>query len=207
MENKKYTIGYLDEEEQWRLIARDGLISDFNVSVLDLPPSPFKIWDEIIENKLDAMIVDFRLFENGIVTYTGKEIIDEVRRHNRHFPLFIMTSYENDAFSQCEDVLIIRDKRMFNNNEELSSFKMTLKALLDSYYKKENLFRKRLLQLNKLETLNKTQKEEKFEIELYLAELDQDNSIPLNLLSSGYNESMDTILKLAREISCSLKKQ
>lgn len=207
MENKKYTIGYLDEEEQWRLIARDGLISDFNVSVLDLPPSPSKIWDEIIENKLDAMIVDFRLFENGIVTYTGKEIIDEVRQHNRHFPLFIMTSYENDAFSQCEDVLIIRDKRMFNNNEELSSFKMTLKALLDSYYKKENLFRKQLLQLNKLETLNKTQKEEKFEIELYLAELDQDNSIPLNLLSSGYNESMDKILKLAREISCSLKKQ
>lgn len=207
MGEKKYIVGYLDEEEQWRLTARNGLISDFTVSVLDLPQSPEQIWPVILKEKLDALIVDFRLFESGEVTYTGKEIITEVQRHNKHFPLFIMTSYENDAFSQCEDVLIIRDKRMFDNNEELSRFKLTLSARLDSYYKKESLFRKRLLELNKLENLTQPQKEEKFEIELYLSELDLDNSLPLNLLSSGYTESMESLLKLAKEISNSLKKQ
>lgn len=206
MEEKKYNVGYLDEEEQWRLTARDGLLSDFKVSVLNLPPSPVQIWPLILENMLDALIVDYRLYESGEVTYTGNDIISEVQQHNRHFPLFIMTSYENDAFSQCEDVLIIRDKRMFQNEEELVRFKQTLKGHIDAYYKKESKYRQRLLELNKLETLTQPQKEEKFKIELYLSELDLDNSPALNLLPSGYTESMESMLKLAKEISESLKK-
>ena len=205
MEEKKYNIGYLDEEEQWRLTARNGLISDFKVSVLDLPQSSDMIWPVVLEKNLDALIVDFRLFESGEVTYNGNDIIKEVQRHNQHFPLFIMTSYENDAFSQCEDVLIIRDKRMFQNEEELVRFKHTLMGRLDAYYNKESSCRKRLLELNKLETLTQPQKEEKFKIELYLAELDLDNSPALNLLSSGYTEEMTAMLKLARDISDSLK--
>lgn len=206
MKNDNYIVGFLDEEEQWRLTARDGLISDFKVEILDLPQSSEQIWSVIIEKKLDALIVDFRLFESGEVTYTGDDIITEVQRHNRHFPLFIMTSYENDAFSQCEDVLIIRDKNMFQNEEELSRFKLTLKGRIDAYYKKEKQYQQRLLELNKLEVLTRQQKEEKFEIELYLSELDLDNAPALNLLSSGYSESLESILKLAREISNSLKK-
>ena len=205
MEERKYNVGYLDEEDQWRLTARNGLISDFKVSVLDLPQSSDMIWPVVLEKELDALIVDFRLFESGEVTYNGNDIIKEVQRHNLHFPLFIMTSYENDAFSQCEDVLIIRDKRMFQNEEELVRFKHTLMGRLDAYYNKESSCRQRLLELNKLETLTQPQKEEKFKIELYLAELDLDNSPALNLLSSGYTEEMESMLKLARDISESLK--
>ena len=205
MEEKKYKIGYLDEEEQWRLTARNGLISDFKVSVLDLPQSSDMIWPVVLEKELDALIVDFRLFESGEVTYNGNDIIKEVQRHNQHFPLFIMTSYENDAFSQCEDVLIIRDKRMFQNEEELVRFKRTLTGRLDAYYNKKSSCKQRLLELNKIETLTQSQKEEKFKMELYLAELDLDNSPALNLLSSGYTEEMETMLKLARDISDSLK--
>lgn len=204
MEEKKYNVGYLDEEEQWQLTARNGLISDFKVSVLDLPQSSKEIWPVVLEKELDALIVDFRLFESGEVTYDGDDVIKEVQRHNRHFPLFIMTSYENDAISHCEDVLIIRDKRMFQNEEELLRFKHVLKGHVDAYYNKERDCKQRLLELNKLETLSPSQKEEKFEIELYLAELDLDNSPALNLLSSGYTESMESMLKLAREISVSL---
>ena len=205
MEEKKYNVGYLDEEDQWRLTARNGLISDFKVSVLDLPQSSDMIWPVVLEKELDALIVDFRLFESGEVTYNGNDIIKEVQRHNLHFPLFIMTSYENDAFSQCEDVLIIRDKSMFQNEEELVRFKHTLMGRLDAYYNKENSCKQRLLELNKLETLTQPQKEEKFKIELYLAELDLDNSPALNLLSSGYTEEMAAMLKLVRDISDSLK--
>ena len=205
MEERKYNVGYLDEEDQWRLTARNGLISDFKVSVLDLPQSSDMIWPVVLEKELDALIVDFRLFESGEVTYNGNDIIKEVQRHNLHFPLFIMTSYENDAFSQCEDVLIIRDKSMFQNEEELVRFKHTLTGRLDAYYNKENSCKQRLLELNKLETLTQTQKEEKFKIELYLAELDLDNSPALNLLSSGYTEEMESMLRLARDISDSLK--
>jgi len=205
MEGKKYNVGYLDEEEQWRLTARNGLISDFNVSVLELPPSSEQIWATVLDKGLDALIVDFRLFESGEVTYNGNDIIKEVQRHNLHFPLFIMTSYENDAFSQCEDVLIIRDKRMFQNEKELVRFKHTLTGRIDAYYNKKSSCRQQLLELNKLETLTQPQKEEKFKIELYLAELDLDNSPALNLLSSGYTEEMESMLKLARDISDSLK--
>ena len=206
MDKENYIVGYLDEEEQWRLTARNGLLPDFKVVVLDLVKTPDQIWDVVREKKLDALIVDFRLFESGEVTYNGNDIIQEVQRHNLHFPLFIMTSYENDAFSQCEDVLIIRDKNMFQNEGELARFKQTLKSHIDSYYKKEEACRKRLLELNELETLTQPLKEEKYKIELYLSELDLDNSPGLNLLSSGYTESMEAILNLAKDISNSLKK-
>lgn len=206
MENRDYIIGYLDEEEQWRLTARNGLMPDFKVTVLDLIQKPEHIWPVILEKKLDALIVDFRLFESGEVTYTGNDIIREVQKHNMHFPLFIMTSYESDAFSQCEDVLIIRDKSMFRNEKELARFKQTLKGRLDAYFRKEDACRQRLLELNKMTTLNQPLKEEKYKIELYLSELDLDNSPALNLLSSEYNDSMESILKLAQEISSSLKK-
>ena len=206
MDKRNYIVGFLDEEEQWRLTARNGLLSDFKVVVLDLVKTPDQIWDAVREKKLDALIVDFRLFESGEVTYNGNDIIQEVQRHNLHFPLFIMTSYENDAFSHCEDVLIIRDKSMFQNEVELARFKQTLKGHIDSYYKKEEVCRKRLLELNKMETLTQPLKEEKYKIELYLSELDLDNSLGLNLLSSGYTESMEEILNLAKDISNSLKK-
>ncbi|MCR5036631.1 MAG: hypothetical protein K6A73_04845 [Bacteroidales bacterium] len=206
MDKRNYIVGFLDEEEQWRLTARSGLLPDFKVVVLDLVKTPDQIWDVVREKKLDALIVDFRLFESGEVTYNGNDIIQEVQRHNLHFPLFIMTSYENDAFSHCEDVLIIRDKSMFQNEGELARFKQTLKGHIDSYYKKEEVCRKRLLELNKMETLTQPLKEEKYKIELYLSELDLDNSLGLNLLSSGYTESMEEILNLAKDISNSLKK-
>ena len=206
MDKNNYIIGYLDEEEQWRLTARNGLKSDFKIVVLDLPQTPDMVWPAIIENKLDALIVDFRLFESGEVTYNGNDVIVEVQKHNKHFPLFVMTSYENDAFSQCEDVLIIRDKSMFQKEEELHRFKQTLKSRLDSYYRKKDECRRRLLELNKLDNLTQPQKEEKFKTELYLSELDLDNAPALNLLSSGYTEAMESILRLAEDISSSLKR-
>ncbi len=207
MDKNNYNIGYLDEEEQWRLTARNGLKSDFRIVVMDLPQAPDMVWPAILENKLDALIIDFRLFESGEVTYNGNDVIIEVQKHNKHFPLFVMTSYENDAFSQCEDVLIIRDKSMFQKSEELHRFIQTLKSRLDSYRRKEEECRQRLLELNKLDTLSQPQKEEKFKMELYLSELDLDNAPALNLLSSGYTDSMQSMLKLAEEISDSLKKK
>ena len=80
MENNNYCIGYLDEEEQWRLTARNGLKSDFKIVVLDLPQTPDMVWPAILENKLDAIIVDFRLFENGEVTYNGNDVIVDVQK-------------------------------------------------------------------------------------------------------------------------------
>ena len=199
MEKTNYTVGYLDEEEDWQIIIRDRLKNDFKILILDLPSNPEQIWDIVLEKKIDALIVDFCLFESGSVSYSGNDIINAIQRHNIHFPLFIMTSYEHNAFSQCEDVLIIRDKGMFQNEESLKRFKLTLKRHLDNYYQKENLFRQRLLELNKKNMLNKQEDEEKFKIELYLAELDIDHSPALNLLSSKHTETMENLLNLLKK--------
>lgn len=201
----KYRIGYLDEEDQWRLVARSKLKSEFDIVLLDLPRDITSIWAIIIDQKIDAMIIDFRLFENGEVTYDGNDVIQEIHNHNRHFPMFIMTSYDNDAFQSCEDVLIIRDKEIFENEGELNRFKTTLKTWLGSYYNKKSTFESRLLELNRLDTLNNQQKQEKFSIELYLSELDMDNAPQLNLLTSGYEEQLNSILHLAQELSSSIK--
>lgn len=203
MEKTNYTVGYLDEEEDWQIIIRNRLKNDFKILILDLPSNPEQIWDTVLKEKIDALIVDFCLFESGSVSYTGNDIINAIQQHNMHFPLFILTSYEHNAFSKCEDVLIIRDKGIFQNEESIKQFKLTLKGRLDAYYKKKDSFRQRLLELNKKNTLNQQDKEEKFKIELYLSELDLDHSPALNLLPSGLEEYLESILKLTKEISSS----
>ena len=82
-----------------------------------------------------------------------------------------------------------------------------MKGRLDAYFKKESSSKQRLLELSKIDVLTSAQKEEKYRLELYLAETDLDNSPDLGLLPSGYTESMESMLKLAKDISNSLNKK
>lgn len=131
--NRMFTIGYLDEEEQWKLMFRNSLKSDFNIVLLDLPEKVSDIWRIVEEEKLDALIVDFRLFESGKVTYNGNDVVNDIRSHNLHLPMFVITSYEDNAIELCEDVFIVRGKEMLTDTQKLSLFKKMLSRAINTY--------------------------------------------------------------------------
>lgn len=201
-DNKKFTIGYLDEEEQWKLMFRNSLKSDFNVVLLDLPEKASDIWQIVEEKKLDALGVDFRLFESGKVSYNGNDIVKEVIRHNLHLPVFIITSYEGDAVELCEDIFIVRGKEMLT--EKLSLFKKMVLRAVNTYSHQISDANAIILEINrKLEkgmVLTVDEEEKRFNAERFLAELNLSDSFDTNMLTSAYSTQLQSLLDAANKI-------
>ena len=201
-DNKLFTIGYLDEEEQWKLMFRNSLKSDFNIVLLDLPEKASDIWQIVEEKKLDALGVDFRLFESGKVSYNGNDIVKEVIRHNLHLPVFIITSYEGDAVELCEDIFIVRGKEMLT--EKLSLFKKMVLRAVNTYSHQISDANAIILEINrKLEkgmVLTVDEEEKRFNAERFLAELNLSDSFDTNMLTSAYSTQLQSLLDAANKI-------
>ncbi|MFV0403904.1 MAG: hypothetical protein ACK5KV_08135 [Bacteroides graminisolvens] len=209
MNDFKYNIGYLDEEELWQAQAMQRFGTEFNVKLIEIPISLSDIWTFIVDNELDAMIVDFRLFESGQVTYDGAQVISEIIKHNEHFPMFIMTSYENNAVEQSENVLIIRGKDVLTDDELFEKFSQVLKASISSYRKKVEKAKTDLLEIaQKIRTGGQTTPADdaiRFNAELFLSQINKDNSMPMNLNSMGHSQQMEKMLDMTKDLLKKLK--
>lgn len=200
--NRMFTIGYLDEEEQWKLMFRNSLKSDFNIVLLDLPEKASDIWQIVEENNLDALGVDFRLYESGRVTYNGNDIVKEVLRHNLHLPVIIITSYEGDAVELCEDFYIVRGKEMLT--DKLPLFKKMLMSAINTYKHRILDANEAILEINrkleKGETLSTDEEEKRFKAERFLAELNIPDSFDSNMLTSAYSSQLQSLIDAANKI-------
>lgn len=202
--NNFFTIGYLDEEEQWKLTVRSSLKSDFNIVLLDLPEKTSDIWQIVEKENLDALIVDFRLFESGKVTYNGNDVVKDIRCHNLHLPMFVITSYEDNAIELCEDVFIVRGKDMITDPQKLSLFKKMLSRAINAYNHQISEANDTILEINrKLEkggTLSSDEEEKRFRAERFLAELNVPDSFESNMLTSAYSTQLQSLIDAANKI-------
>ena len=55
--------------------------------------------DEIINKEIDCMIIDYKLNSNKIINYNGIDVANQLYDTLYDFPIFILTSYEDDLFS------------------------------------------------------------------------------------------------------------
>lgn len=55
--------------------------------------------DEVFEQKLDCVLVDYKLSSYEIVDFTGIEFAKHLEDTLYDFPIFILTSYEDDLFT------------------------------------------------------------------------------------------------------------
>ena len=199
-----FTIGYLDEEEQWKLMFRNSLKSDFNIVLLDLPEKVSDIWQIVEKEKLDALIVDFRLFESGKVTYNGNDVVKDIRSHNLHLPMFVITSYEDNAIELCEDVFIVRGKDMLTDTQKISLFKKMLSRAINTYNHQIIEANETVLEINrKLEkgmSLSAEEEEKRFRAERFLAELNIPDSFDSNMLTSAYSSQLQSLIDAANKI-------
>ena len=209
--NDMFTIGYLDEEEQWKLVFRSSLKSDFNIVFLDLPEKVSDIWRIVEERNLDALVVDFLLNESGKVTYKGNDVVKEVRNHNLHLPMFVITSYEDNAIELCEDVFIVRGKEMLTDTQKLSLFKKMLSRAINTYNHQVLEANEIALEINrkleKGETLSTDEEEKRFRAERFLAELNIPDSFDSNMLTSAYSSQLQSLIDAANKIVDSINRK
>lgn len=211
MNELKYNIGYLDEEELWQAQAINRFGVEFNVKLIEVPIALSEIWPFIVENELDALIVDFRLFESGEVTFDGAQVVSEIMKHNEHFPMFIMTSYENNAVEQSENVLIIRGKDVLTDDELFEKFVQVLKTYISSYKSKVEKAKATLLEIEQKilagEETTPSDDEARFRAELFISEIEKDNSMPLNFNSVGHSQQMKEILDMTKTLIEKIEKK
>lgn len=210
MENK-IRLTYLDEDTGWQSTAYHRLKNDFILHIPEKLPNKIEdMWALIEDFAPQVIMIDYRLNESGTVPYTGDDVIKELRKHNRHLPMFIITSYEDHALIKCEEAQIIRSKDILEKSEYLVKLKNIITANVSNYKKRklvaESAIRKFQEKIANNEEVSDFELESRFDAELYLSELDLDNSVRFDLITNKSNNKLDELLNIAREIIVSRKK-
>lgn len=158
-------LGYLDENKGNRNTFYRVFKKDFEVIMLDDNTrftSADKVLDEIDRFELDVLAVDFRLADGGWVAFNGDEVVRAIWNRRRYFPVFMLTSYVNNALEKMDNVFLVNDKDSLSNNDSISLLKKQISSSVETYHR---IVREKEEQLKKLVEKQKagelTDKEEK----------------------------------------------
>ena len=202
---EKIRLVYLDEEQGWQSQAYAALNVDFDLRIPEcLPRNIEYLWSEIKDFNADAILIDYRLNESGDVAYTGDEVIKEIHKHNKHLPMFIITSYEDNALIECKEAQIIRGKELLADANKVIKLKNIIVASVNKYEARKSSAENVLISLQakaqRGESLSNDDETNKFDAELYLSELDLDSNVRANLITSKSNRDIEDILNMAKEL-------
>ena len=113
----RYRIGIIDDDSakitQLLIFLSSGW-DDENGHLLkekykDISLEPFEIQleddidqmvDKIVADKPDALIIDFKLSSQEIISYTGVSLAKAIDNRLNGFPIFILTAFEDDLYDK-----------------------------------------------------------------------------------------------------------
>lgn len=194
----KFKIAYIDEDQSDTRKFQRYTFNYFDVTPIFPKNNIEETCAEILESHVDAIISDFDFAEQlSTVHYDGTDLVSLFLKKRDGFPVFILTSYEDDAISKGEDVNIIYEKKEMDGSEK---FLERVKAQIEKYKHKLETEENRLLELI---AISKERKLDAFEIE-ELEELDSKIEKALDKESRISNILRDD--KEASELSELLKK-
>ena len=131
-------LGYLDEDKGNRNTFYRVFKKDFEVIMLDDNTrlnSADMVLDEIDRHELDVLAVDFRLADGGWVAFNGDEVVRVIWNRRRYFPVFMLTSYVNNALEKMDNVFLVNDKDCLSNNDSISLLKKQISSSVETYHR------------------------------------------------------------------------
>lgn len=132
----KYQVGIIDDDESKitqlltfiKLALNDEEGNLIKEKYRNIELEPFKIpLEKTVEKMVDAvcnlkphaLVVDFKLSSQKNISYSGIEIAQAIDKKLRGFPLFMLTSYQDDLYVQeCFDVYQVFDFERYINDEK-----------------------------------------------------------------------------------------
>ena len=131
-------LGYLDEDKGNRNTFYRVFKKDFEVIMLDDNTrlnSADMVLDEIDRLELDVLAVDFRLADGGWVAFNGDEVVRVIWNRRRYFPVFLLTSYVNNALEKMDNVFLVNDKDCLSNNDSISLLKKQISSSVETFHR------------------------------------------------------------------------
>lgn len=205
----KYKIAYIDEDQSDIRRFQRFSYNFFDVAPIIPKDSIEDTCSEILENHVDAIVSDFDFAEQlSTVHYDGTDLVSLFLKKREGFPVFILTSYEDDAISKGEDVNIIYEKKEMDEGEQ---FLERVKAQIEKYKHKLETDETRLLELiaeSKKRKLDALEKEELAELDSKIERaLDKESRISNILRDDKEASELSELLKKVDELAKSLGKK
>jgi hypothetical protein len=208
-----YKILFIDEEKEVFEYFEDyveisPLKSDFEI----ITQLPIENIDEMIELIIkvnpDAIITDFVLNEikNDItynVPYTGSDLVKKLLSIRQDFPCFILTSFDDQAIVQNDDVNIVYVKNILHreindDTKARASFLERVKNQINHYKTNVGNAEKRLLYLIEQRKQGKTdisEESEMIELDSFLeSTIDRQSTMPNEFKTLSNNDRLAEIL-------------
>ncbi|NOQ27009.1 MAG: hypothetical protein GQ564_16735 [Bacteroidales bacterium] len=199
----KYKVAYVDESE-----ADIRRFQRFSYNHLDVIPfipkdSIEETCIDILESHVDAVIADFEFSEQlSTVHYDGTDLVSLFLKKREGFPVFILTSFEDDAISKGEDVNIIYEKKAMDEGER---FLERIKAQIEKYKHKIEKDEKRLIELlseSKKRKLDAPEMDELAELDSKIEKsLDKESRMPNILRDDKEASDLSELLKKVDELT------
>lgn len=206
----KYKIAYVDESAAD--IRRFQRFSYNHFEVIPFIPkeSIEETCNDILEKHPDAIISDFEFAEQlSTIHYDGTDLVSLFLKKRENFPVFIITSFEDDAISKGDDVNIIYEKKEMDEGTKGEKFLERVKAQIEKYKHKQEEQEKRILELitkHRTEGLNASEMDELAELDSKIEkELDKEGSIPNILRESKEALDLSQLLKKVDELAKKLE--
>lgn len=212
----KYKLAYIDESAEE--IEKFQRFCYPNFEVIPIFPKPLieDTCSEIFENHVDGIVADFEFSEQmSDIKYDGTDLINIILKKREGFPVFILTSFEDEAMRKGDDVNIIYEKGEkfitdekgnISRNESLLD---RIQLQIDKYKYKLESDETRLLDLiaqSKVRKLDAFEMQEIAELDSKIEKaLDKESQIPNILRGDKEADELSELLKKVDELSKKLE--
>ncbi|GLU52325.1 hypothetical protein [Dyadobacter frigoris] len=187
-----FKIGYIDEDNGWRNTFRQYFKDDFDVVLFDITETTTQesLVNEIFEQSIDMLVIDFRLDETGLVDFNADSLVEKIKELNFFYPMIILTSYESDALDHIENANLINGKDMLSgdSNSKIPILKQKIKKIASDYRVKLDDSMSRLFSLEKKRLLDGLTPSEEDEFVDLNSFVDKTTSAKGRLSRTFYNE-------------------
>lgn len=220
----KYRILFVDEQQEdidsfKDYIEEKDLEGIFEVRASYPAESLDKIVEEIMNMNVDAVITDFRLneYKENIhynVPYDGTQLVKRIVDEREDFPCFVLTSFDDEAIGESEDVNIVYIKGILHGTEKetnaRASFLDRLKNQIIHYQLKLKKAEARLIELlekSEKEKLDALEEEELLQLDSLIEKsLDKKYIVPEVVKRTKESESLSQLLRAVDELKKKLDK-
>lgn len=209
-----YRLAYIDEQEASLSNFYSHFSNDYELLMIkvDANSTVELILQECFDNEVDAIVTDYKLEEEGNVSFNGDKLFEAIKTKYPHFPVIMLTSWEPDAIDHMENVHLIYNKDILDgkNSEEFSIFKSKINSTIKNYYEKIEDTNHRISELISKRNDSKLEISEEEELtKLYMLydELHPEGKeIPANLIQRESITQLNDFVNEAKEILEELRK-
>lgn len=206
-------LGYLDEDKGNRTTFARQFDKDFEIFMfedMNKIASLEGLLEVLEDEQLDVLAVDYQLSGNGVPAYDGDEVVSFLEQRKKYFPVFMVTSYVDDALDKMNDVFLVNDKDRLDDDTYRNDLIDKVKKAVESYHRRIETIEKKAMALeSKQKTENGlTSEEEKLLMQLHMdlnAIDSKTNPISAELLQTSSLKDLAELVKNSRTLLDSIK--